>query len=225
MNTTALEDRLGHTFQSPRLLTEALTHRSFGTPHNERLEFIGDSALNCVVACALFAKFPSLAEGQLSRMRASLVSREPLTRIAAALDLARFLKLGDGEIRSGGRERPSILADATEALFGAVLCDAGFEATRNVIEALYADEFAALTADTSAKDAKTELQEWLQARKLSRPTYAVDAITGAQHAQMFRVKCVIESRGVSGVGEGASRRIAEQVAAAAVLTQLAENRK
>ncbi len=215
-----LETRLGHTFSNRALIAEALCHRSFGIPHNERLEFIGDSALNCVIARELFSRFPTLAEGQLSRLRASLVSRDPLTRIAADLQLSPFLKLGDGEERSGGRERPSILADATEALFGAVLIDAGFDAAAKVILALFEHELAGLTVTTSAKDAKTELQEWLQARKLARPEYTVAEIGGLQHAQTFLIRCDIAARGISATGEGASRRIAEQAAAALVLAQL-----
>jgi ribonuclease-3 len=218
--STPLEAKLGHTFRHRALLSEALTHRSYGTPHNERLEFIGDSALNCVVACALFSRFPSLAEGQLSRMRASLVSREPLTRIAAQLGLAAYLRLGDGEERSGGRERPSILADATEALFGAVMVDDGFVKTQSVILSLLDGEMAELRVDTNAKDAKTELQEWLQARKLPRPEYTVLDVLGAQHAQTFRVQCAIAQRNVLAVGEGYSRRVAEQAAATAAFAQL-----
>lgn len=218
--SSPIETKLGHVFANRGLLSEALTHRSFGTPHNERLEFIGDSALNCVVACALFAQFPTVAEGQLSRMRASLVSREPLTRIAASLEIASYLHLGDGEERSGGRERPSILADATEALFGAVLVDAGFGKAEEVILALIREELSALRVDTSTKDAKTELQEWLQARHLSRPDYSVLAVLGAQHAQTFRVQCAVIERNLTVVGEGHSRRVAEQMAATAALARL-----
>jgi ribonuclease III len=216
----SLELKLGHSFRNRALLLEALTHRSYGLPHNERLEFIGDSALNCVVACALFARFPKLAEGQLSRMRSVLVSRDPLTRVAAALGLAQHLRLGEGEVRSGGRERPSILADSTEALFGAVLLDAGFTKAEHVILTLLQGELAELTTHTDAKDAKTELQEWLQGRRLSRPEYVVVDVLGAQHAQTFRVRCAVPERKTEAVGEGNSRRTAEQAAAIAVLAQL-----
>jgi ribonuclease III len=218
--THALEPRLGHVFSNTRLLTEALTHRSYGTPHNERLEFIGDGVLNCVMALTLYARYPQHTEGQLSRLRANLVSRDPLARIAAQLDLGAELKLGEGEWRSGGRERPSILADAVEALFGAVMQDAGFEATRAVVLRLFAGELAALNPNVSGKDAKTELQEWLQGRKLPLPDYSVEAINGAQHSQTFAVRCVIAARGVNVLGEGLSRRAAEQSAAQAALDLL-----
>jgi ribonuclease III len=211
--THSLEAKLGYSFATPRLLLEALTHRSFGTPHNERLEFIGDSALNCTIALDLFSRFPTAAEGQLSRLRASIVSRDPLARVAQQLELGAALKLGDGELRSGGRERTSILADAMEAVFGAIVMDAGFEAARAVILRLFAGELSVLTVETNAKDAKTALQEWLQGRKLDRPEYIVSEIMGEQHAQLFRVTCRIASRGVEAVGEGVSRRAAEQGAA------------
>lgn len=218
------EAQLGHRFANPALLGEALTHRSYGTPHNERLEFIGDSALNCVIACELFTRFPSLAEGELSRMRAALVSREPLMRAAQAIGLAAHLRLGEGEVRSGGRERPSILADAMEAIFGAVLVDAGFETAREVILRLLGPEIARMKVDSRTKDAKTELQEWLQARKLARPEYVVVEVLGAQHAQTFRVRCVIAERKLEVLGEGTSRRAAEQSAAQAALAQLKGSR-
>ncbi len=218
--SASLEARLGHHFDQPKWLTEALTHRSFGTPHNERLEFIGDSALNCTIALALFSRFPTAAEGQLSRLRASIVSRDPLARVAAELNLGAVLKLGDGEVRSGGRERMSILADAMEAVFGAIVMDAGFEAARVVIARLFEKDLAALTVESNVKDAKTALQEWLQGRKLERPDYTVSEIMGAQHAQLFRVTCRIAARGVEGVGEGVSRRAAEQVAAERALEAL-----
>jgi ribonuclease III len=211
--THSLEAKLAYRFATPRLLVEALTHRSFGTPHNERLEFIGDSALNCTIALDLFSRFPTAAEGQLSRLRASIVSRDPLARVAQQLELGVALKLGDGELRSGGRERTSILADAMEAVFGAIVMDAGFEAARAVILRLFEGELSVLTVETNAKDAKTALQEWLQGRKLDRPEYVVSDIMGEQHAQLFRVTCRIASRGVEATGEGVSRRAAEQGAA------------
>ncbi len=223
--STGLEAKISHRFTNQKHLLEALTHRSFGTPHNERLEFIGDSALNCTIALDLFTRFPTAAEGQLSRLRASIVSKDPLARVAAALDLGAILKLGDGEIRSGGRERPSILADAMEAVFGAIVMDAGFEAARGVILRLFEKDLAALTVETNAKDAKTALQEWLQGRKLDRPEYVVTEIMGEQHAQLFRVTCRIASRGVEGVGEGVSRRAAEQGAAERALELLFANQK
>ena len=218
--SAGLEAKIGHRFGNQKLLLEALTHRSFGTPHNERLEFIGDSALNCTIALALFSRFPTAAEGQLSRLRASIVSRDPLARVASELNLGAALKLGDGEVRSGGRERESILADAMEAVFGAIVMDAGFEAARAVIARLFEGDMAALTVESNVKDAKTALQEWLQGRKLDRPEYTVSEIMGAQHAQLFRVTCRIATRGVEGVGEGVSRRAAEQVAAQRALDAL-----
>jgi ribonuclease III len=218
--STGLEAKIHHRFTDKKLLVEALTHRSFGIPHNERLEFIGDSALNCTIALDLYSRFPTAAEGQLSRLRASIVSRDPLARVAQQLDLGAALKLGDGELRSGGRERLSILADAMEAVFGAIVMDAGFEAARAVILRLFAGELSVLTVESNVKDAKTALQEWLQGRKLDRPEYVVSEIIGEQHAQLFRVTCRIASRGVEAIGEGVSRRAAEQGAAQRTLELL-----
>ncbi len=220
MNREAFSKRLGYTFANPALLAEALTHRSFGTPNYERLEFLGDSVLNCVIARAIYERFPQLPEGRLSRVRAMLVRQEALHRIATALDLGAVLRLGEGELKSGGHNRPSILADSLEALFGAVLLDGGFDEASRVILSLYAGEIETLDPEQSQKDAKTELQEWLQARRSPLPVYTMIEVEGAAHAQHFVVECVVNAFGVSTRGEGASRRVAEQVAAARALEKL-----
>lgn len=218
----SLEASLGYTFREPRLLREALTHRSFGTPHNERLEFIGDGVLNCTIALALFHKFPDLPEGQLSRMRANLVSQPALHSLAQRLDISEHLRIGEGEERSGGRERPSMLADAVEAIFGAILLDAGFEAAQATINRLYVQRIATVNPKEGGKDAKTRLQEYMQSKHLPLPSYAVERVDGEAHAQIFTVRCSIQPSGQSGTGQGASRRAAEQMAAASVLATLGE---
>jgi ribonuclease-3 len=217
----ALADRLGYAFRRPALLEQALTHRSFGAVHNERLEFIGDAVLDCVIAVVLYARFPELPEGDLSRVRAHLVKRDTLARLARTLDLGRALRFGDGEQRSGGAERASNLADALEALFGAVFVDGGFEAAHAVIVGVYAADLATLTPTALGKDPKTRLQEWLQARKLPVPQYVVVAAAGEAHAQSFTVECRVAPLGEVAVGSGATRRAAEQAAAAAVYARLA----
>jgi ribonuclease III len=216
----SLEAALGYTFREPRLLRDALTHRSFGTPHNERLEFIGDGVLNCTIALSLFEKFPELPEGQLSRMRANLVSQPALHSLAQRLDISQHLRIGEGEEKSGGRERPSMLADAVEAIFGAILLDSGFEATQNTINRLYAQRIAAVNPREGGKDAKTRLQEHMQAKHRPLPTYSVERVDGEAHAQVFTVRCTVQPTGETGVGQGASRRAAEQMAATDVLTKL-----
>lgn len=213
MKEQQLEAALGHCFGRPELLRQALTHRSFGSPHNERLEFLGDSVLNCVIAGALYRNFGDLKEGELSRLRASLVRQETLAGIARDLALGDFLRLGEGELKSGGAQRPSILADALEALFGAIQVDAGFDAARKVIEALYRPAIARIDPSTGDKDPKTALQELLQGRRLQLPRYALLATRGVAHAQEFEVECAIPELGVRTTGSGASRRIAEQQAA------------
>lgn len=215
----SLEAALGYTFREPRLLREALTHRSFGTPHNERLEFIGDGVLNCTVALALYNKFPELPEGQLSRMRANLVSQPALHSLAQRLDISHHLRIGEGEEKSGGRERPSMLADAVEAIFGAILLDSGFDAAQATINRLYVQRISAVNPREGGKDAKTRLQEHMQSKHQPLPAYVVERVDGEAHAQMFTVRCTIQS-GESGSGQGASRRAAEQMAAAAVLAKL-----
>ena len=215
-----LETNLGHRFSESRLLTEALTHRSHSTPHNERLEFLGDGVLNCIVAAELYRRFPQLSEGELSRLRAGLVNKNVLYDIAAELDLGAFVLLGDGELKSGGHRRPSILADALEALFGAVFIDAGYDGARVVVNKLFARHFDRLDPSSIAKDHKTRLQEYLQSRRISVPKYEVLETTGEAHEQTFRVACNIAALKVSAEGAGASRKLAEQEAAAAAYQQI-----
>jgi len=215
-----LEARLGHVWQDRELLVQALTHRSAGTPHYERLEFLGDGVLNCVIGTLLYERFPELPEGRLSRLRANLVNQETLHAIALQLDLGRYLHLGEGELKSGGSGRPSILADAVESLLGAIFLDAGFEAARGLVERLFAERMTAIDPAAQGKDAKTRLQEWLQGRGLALPRYHVVSIEGESHAQVFEVSCAIEALHLKANGSGVSRRRAEQVAAQALLTQL-----
>jgi ribonuclease-3 len=213
MTLERLQARLGHVFRDPRLLQEALTHRSFGQPNNERFEFLGDSILNCVTAIALFERFGELREGELSRVRASLVRQDALHRIALALELGDCLRLGEGELKSGGSRRPSILADGLEAVFAAVFLDAGFGAVKGVIDRLYQPLLAEVDPLKPSKDAKTALQEWLQARRMPVPTYTMVQALGEAHAQEFEVACEIPQLGVRTLARGASRRIAEQKSA------------
>jgi ribonuclease-3 len=215
-----LEPRLGHAFRRPELLEQALTHRSFGSPHNERLEFLGDGVLGCVVAEALMTRFAHLSEGELSRLRARLVRKEALAQAAVALGLAVHLRVGQGEAASGGAERPSILADALEALFGAVFLDAGYESARRVVLATLGGALAGVDERASAKDPKTALQEVLQARRHGLPRYEVVATRGAAHQQMFEVECVVEGLDLRARGSGGSRRAAEQQAAEVLLRRL-----
>ncbi|OGB18329.1 MAG: ribonuclease III [Burkholderiales bacterium RIFCSPLOWO2_12_67_14] len=216
----ALQQRLNHHFSNPRLLERALTHRSFTSDHNERLEFLGDSVLNLAISGLLFEKLSQLPEGDLSRVRANLVKQDTLFQIAVGLGLATGLRLGDGEKRSGGHKRPSILADALEAIIGAVYLDAGFEVAAALVHRLYSG--IELNAQMSAmgKDPKTELQEWLQARKMKLPLYRVVATLGEAHKQTFDVECTVTETGRSERGIGASRRAGEQAAAAAMLQHL-----
>ncbi|MFA7270263.1 MAG: ribonuclease III [Sterolibacterium sp.] len=210
---TRLEQALGHRFSQPALLQQALTHRSYGTAHNERFEFLGDSILNCVVAAFLFERFPSLREGDLSRLRATLVRQETLFEIAQTLSLGDALLLGEGELKSGGFRRPSILADALEALFGAIFLDVGFESARAVIVKLYQPLLDRIDPHHANKDPKTELQELLQGRHLPLPQYALQATRGEAHEQEFEVECRLPDLNICAVGRGASRRAAEQEAA------------
>lgn len=210
---------LGHRFSDLALLRQALTHRSHSQPHNERLEFLGDAVLNCVIATELFKRFPALSEGELSRHRASLVNQSTLADHARAIALGQCLRLGEGELRSGGAERPSILADAVEALVGAIYLDAGFEAAEAAVLRLFAGRLGEVDATESAKDAKTALQEWLQARRKPLPEYRVTAVSGEAHCQSFDVECRVTG-GVTGRGSGGSRRAAEQTAAREALAQL-----
>jgi len=215
-----LESRLGHRFAAPELARQAVTHRSFGTPHNERLEFLGDSLLNCVVATLLYERFPKLPEGDLSRLRAGLVNQSSLFEIARELGLGERLRLGEGEMKSGGFRRPSILADALEALLGAVYLDAGFEAVRASVERLLGDRLERAGRSPVDKDPKTELQEHLQGRRLQLPRYAVMKTEGEAHDQTFTVECRVDDLALAATGTGPSRRAAEQAAAAGVLAKL-----
>jgi ribonuclease-3 len=215
-----LERRLGHRFSAPELARQALTHRSFGTPHNERLEFLGDSLLNCAVATLLYERFPKLPEGDLSRLRAGLVNQSSLFEIARELALGERLRLGEGEMKSGGFRRPSILADALEALLGAVYLDAGFEAARASVERLLGERLERAGRNPVDKDPKTELQEHLQGRRLQLPRYAVMKTEGEAHDQTFTVECRVDDLALVATGTGASRRAAEQAAAAGVLAKL-----
>jgi ribonuclease-3 len=195
------------------LLQQALTHRSHSSLHNERLEFLGDSILNCVVASILYERFTALDEGDLSRLRANLVKQQSLYEIAQKLELSQFLRLGEGELKSGGFRRPSILADTLEALLGAIFLDAGFNAARDVIRAFYIPILDTVDPRTLGKDAKTLLQEFLQSKKISLPTYNVVATHGAAHSQEFEIECLVPKLGIQVYGRGGSRRAGEQAAA------------
>jgi len=219
-----LASALGHAFSREELLLQALTHRSYGSPHNERLEFLGDSVLNCVVASFLYQRFGSLREGDLSRQRANLVCQEALAEIAQSLALGDYLRLGEGELKSGGFRRPSILADALEAIIGAIYLDAGFEAARAAIERLFKPLLDQVNPKESGKDPKTALQEIVQGRKLPLPQYALLATHGEAHAQRFEVECSLPTLNIRVSGEGGSRRAAEQAAARAAIARLAENK-
>ena len=217
MDLESLQQKLGHRFGDAGLLQQAITHRSFGQPHNERLEFLGDSVLNCVVASMLYGQFAGLDEGDLSRLRSNLVKQQALYEVAQAMGLSGHLRLGEGELRSGGVRRPSILADAVEALVGAAFLDGGFEAARSVVHKLYEPVLSKVDPLTLGKDAKTLLQEWLQGKKLPLPVYSVVATHGAAHSQMFEVECAIPRLSIRVFGSGASRRAAEQQAARSAL--------
>jgi ribonuclease-3 len=215
-----LQRRLAHTFAKPELARQALTHRSYGTPHNERLEFLGDALLNCSVATLLYEKFPRLPEGDLSRLRAALVNQSSLSAVATTLGLGDLLRLGEGELKSGGFRRPSILADAVEALLGAIYLDAGFEAVRSAVERLLGERLESKEDLPVQKDPKTALQEHLQGRKLALPRYSVQRTEGEAHDQTFTVECRVDDLGLAASGQGTSRRAAEQSAAEAVMAQL-----
>ncbi len=213
MNVARLEQALGYSFSEPSLLQTALTHRSHSTPHNERLEFVGDSVLNCAIALELYRRFPSLPEGDMSRLRANLVCQAALHRIAEVLELGAQLRLGEGELRSGGHRRPSILADALEALIGAVHLDGGFSAAADLVGRLYASQLATIVPGQQAKDPKTRLQEYLQGRRLPLPKYVMMDTSGQAHLQQFRVCCELPALRICSEGVGPSRRAAEQMAA------------
>jgi ribonuclease-3 len=212
--------KLAYSFNDIGLLEEALTHRSFAARNNERLEFLGDGILNFVIAHELFKLYPDVQEGDLSRLRANLVNKESLAEIAKKLDLGDVIKLGSGELKSGGFRRPSILADAVESILGAVYCDGGFEICRNLIVRLYAGKLSSPVDLQSLKDPKTRLQELLQSRSYPLPDYQVINITGQAHAQVFHLKCTIEQMNIEVSGEGKSRRKAEQVAAEKAIAEV-----
>lgn len=216
----ALQARLQHQFSDPQLLARALTHRSFSADHNERLEFLGDSVLNLAVAALLYERLKDLPEGDLSRVRANLVKQDTLHQLAVGLGLSEVIRLGEGETRSGGSRRPSILADALEALIGAVHLDAGYGVAEALVRRLFEDVGINPAMAAAAKDPKTELQEWLQGRRMKLPVYRVAATLGAAHKQTFDVECEIQELGATQRGIGASRRAGEQAAAAAMLLAL-----
>ena len=220
MKLDALQQAIGHRFTRPELLQQAVTHRRFGSPHNERLEFLGDSIVNCVIAIALFERFGELREGDMSRLRANLVRQEALYRLADGLKLGDYLRLGEGEMKSGGHRRPSILADALEAIFAAVFLDAGFEGAKAVIDRLYAASLAGLDPARALKDPKTALQEWLQGRRMPLPRYSLADTRGEAHQQEFEVECEIAGLGLKTRGVGVSRRAAEQQSAQRALELL-----
>ena len=213
----ALQQRLQHQFADPKLLARALTHRSFSSDHNERVEFLGDSVLNLAVAAMLYEQLSELPEGDLSRVRANLVKQETLHQLAVVLGLPSLLRLGEGEAKSGGQKRPSILADALEAIIGAIYLDAGFAKADELVRRLFKDVAINPQMPAIGKDPKTELQEWLQGRKMNLPIYRVVGTMGAAHKQTFDVECEISEYGRAERGIGGSRRAGEQAAAAAML--------
>jgi len=213
-------DRIGHRFRSPELLQQALRHRSAGSPHNERLEFLGDALVNLVIAEALYERWPKADEGTLTRARASLVRESSLAEIARSLELGDRLELGPGEMKSGGHRRDSILADAVEAIVGAIHLDAGFEACRAAVLPWFEPGLAELPAGKAEKDPKTRLQEWLQARQRARPAYRLVETLGDEHARVFRVACETTDPAHEAFAEGSSLRAAEQLAAERVLAML-----
>jgi len=214
------ETRLGHAFRDPALLDAALTHRSASKRNYERLEFVGDAVLNFTIAVLLYREHPDADEGELSRYRSALVSGSSLAEVAGGLGLGEQLRLGSGELKSGGYRRSSILADALEALFGAVYLDAGVEAAGAVIESLFAGRIGRLPGAHELKDPKTRLQEWLQGRGLRLPVYAVEEVSGEPHEHVFVASCEVPDLGIRERGEGSSRRRAEQEAAQRALAAL-----
>ncbi len=216
----ALQRRIGYRFSDSRLLTRALTHRSFGADHNERLEFLGDAVLSLAISGLLFERFAGSDEGDLTRVRAHLVREDSLHRVAVQLGLPEVLNLGEGEARGGGAQRASILADALEAVLGATFLDGGFDAARALVKGLFGEVIQTTDVASWSKDAKTELQEWLQARRLPVPTYRISATRGQAHAQTFEVECVVPALSLTESGEGRSRRVAEQEAARRMLDAL-----
>ena len=217
---TALQNRLGYRFTQPELLTRAVTHRSFGADHNERLEFLGDVVLSLAISDLLFERFAGSDEGDLTRVRAHLVREDTLHKVAVLIGLPEVLRLSEGEARGGGAQRPSILADALEAVIGATYRDGGFEAAQALVQRLFGEVIATTDLDSWSKDAKTELQEWLQARRLPVPAYRIVNTRGQAHAQTFEVECEVPALHLVESGEGRSRRVAEQEAARRMLDAL-----
>lgn len=215
-----LERRIGHRFANRGLLEQALTHRSYGSPHNERLEFLGDGVLGCVVAAELCERFPEASEGELSRLRASVVRQAALAEAAREVRLSEHLRLGEGEVASAGAQRASTLADALEAVLGAVFLDGGYPAAREAIQACLGPALQSIDERLPAKDAKTRLQEYLQGQRQKLPVYRIAATSGAAHKQVFEVECVVEELTLSASGRGRSRRAAEQRAAENLLKLL-----
>lgn len=207
-------------FSDTSLLSQALTHRSASKNHNERLEFLGDAVLGLVIAQRVYEKFPNLPEGKLTRMRSNLVKGETLAKVARELDLGVLIKLGPGEMKSGGRRRDSILADSVEALLGAIYIDAGLDAVTKSIDKLFENRIKALDPNEQIKDNKTQLQELLQGKQLDLPEYDVTDIQGKDHAQTFTVICKVSAFNIQQTGVGKSRRIAEQEAAKLILENL-----
>ena len=216
----ALQRRIGYRFTDARLLARALTHRSFGADHNERLEFLGDAVLSLAVSGLLFERFAGSDEGDLTRVRAHLVREDSLHRVAVQLGLPEVLNLGEGEARGGGAQRASILADALEAVLGATFLDGGFDAASELVKGLFGEVIQTTDVASWSKDAKTELQEWLQARRLPVPNYRISATRGQAHAQTFEVECLVPALNLTESGEGRSRRVAEQEAARRMLEAL-----
>lgn len=217
---TALQQRLGYRFKDARLLTRALTHRSFGADHNERLEFLGDSVLSVAISAMLFERFAGSDEGDLTRVRAHLVREDSLHRAALQLALPPLLRMSEGEARGGGAQRASILANAVEALIGAAYVDTGYEPAHNIVRRLFGELIESSEAESWTKDAKTELQEWLQARRMPVPSYRIVGTQGQAHAQTFEVECAVPALKLTQSGQGRSRRAAEQDAAARLLDTL-----
>lgn len=216
----SLAKHIGYQFRDTKLLAQALTHRSFSANNNERLEFLGDGVLNCIIAQQLYLRFSKLPEGDLSRLRAQLVKESSLAEIAAQLNLGDVLKLGEGELKSAGWRRPSILADAVEAMVGAVFLDGGFAEAEKLVLQLYDEKLVTIDPKIIDKDPKSQLQEYLQGKKMDLPEYHVVQIEGEAHAQTFKVECVVEKLNIRTLGEGASRRAAEQQAAQLALAQI-----
>jgi ribonuclease III len=222
MALASLQPLIGYTFSAPSLLQLAVTHRSFSGNNNERLEFLGDGVLNFIVAHQLYHRFAKLPEGDLSRLRAQLVKESSLCEIALTLNLKDYLKLGEGELKSAGWRRPSILADALEAIVGAVYLDGGFDAAETVVLKLFAEKLSTIDPKSIDKDAKSQLQEYLQSKKIELPDYVVVSIEGEAHAQSFKVECVINKLNIKTLGEGTSRRNAEQQAAQLAMEKIAQ---